>query len=89
MPYDAKGNWVSSKPSPSGPVKVRSVKRRNSLLTVILNLPKSPAEIEEIASTIKKKLGCGGSVKDTGLEIQGDKVEAVKKLLLEMGIKSQ
>ncbi|EFB40340.1 hypothetical protein pah_c207o029 [Parachlamydia acanthamoebae str. Hall's coccus] len=41
-----------------------------------------------MASDIKKKLGCGGAVKENDIEIQGDKVEQVKKMLMEKGIKS-
>ena len=92
MPFTIGGQWVPDKPtsfnSSSKPVKVRLIKRGKSILTVILNLNKSPPELAELASNIKKRLGCGGAVKDTDIEIQGDKVDQVKVLLKEAGIKS-
>jgi translation initiation factor 1 len=89
MPFTIEGNWIPSKPNESPkPVKVRLIKRGKSLLTVILNLSMPLNEKEELASALKKNLGCGGSVKEDTVEIQGDKVEAVKKWLLGRGIKA-
>jgi translation initiation factor 1 (eIF-1/SUI1) len=71
------------------PVKVRAIKRKNVLLTVIFNLDKSKYDFKEISSNIKKRLGIGGSIAGEELEFQGHKVEEIKKLLKEMGIKAQ
>lgn len=89
MPFTIDGEWVPSKsPLEKKPIKVRLVKRGKSILTVILNLSLPPKEMEELASNLKRKLGSGGSIKDEAIEIQGDKVEHVKKCLLSMGIKT-
>jgi translation initiation factor 1 len=91
MPFNIGGEWVPSKPPPkisSKPVKVRLMKRGKNVVTVILNLNKTEDEMIDLASGIKKKLGCGGAVKEEEIEIQGDKVDQVKKYLLEQGIKS-
>jgi translation initiation factor 1 len=91
MPFTFDGQRIPAEdPSKkkSGPVKVRLVKRKHSVLTVILNLSLSEKELIDLASKIKKKLGCGGAVKGSDIEIQGDKVELVKKILEEVGIKS-
>ncbi len=91
MPFTIEGEWVPNKePSkrPAKPVKVRQVKRGKSILTVILNLSLSQKEAADLASKIKKKLGCGGSVTEDGIEIQGDKVAEVKAILETLGIKS-
>jgi translation initiation factor 1 len=90
MPFTIDGEWVS-KHTPkknTKPVKVRLVKRGKSTLTVVLNLNLPSNELTELASNLKKKLGCGGSVKDDDIEIQGDKVVLVKKYLADLGIKS-
>ena len=91
MPFTFDGQWIPNKieePKKSGLVKVRLVKRKQSILTVVLNLSMSHKDLVELASKIKKKLGCGGAVKENDIEIQGDKVDLVKKILEEIGIKS-
>lgn len=90
MPFTIGGDWIPNPSSvkPNKPVKVRLVKRGKSILTVILNLPMTEKEMGELASQLKKKLGCGGAVKGDEIEIQGDKVSQVQKMLSDVGIKS-
>lgn len=92
MPFTLGGDYIPNEelpPKPKGPVKVRLEKRGNATVTLILNLPLKPDALTELAAKLKRKLGCGGAVKEGVIEIQGEKVEQVKKLLLESGIKSQ
>lgn len=44
-------------------------------------------EKEEIAKAIQKRCGCGGSVKDGAIEIQGDQREAAAEVLRERGFR--
>ncbi len=91
MPFTLDGQWIPSKPdlkSNPKPIKVRLVKRGKSLLTVILDLNIPTKELEELAANLKRKLGCGGSIKEDTIEIQGDKVETVKQHLTTIGFKS-
>ncbi len=91
MPFTIDGQWVPNKPKSCNSkqiVKVRIVKRRNNLITVISHLSLSPEEIQNLSSIIKKSLGCGGAIKDCEIEIQGNKAEEVKKFLLARGITS-
>jgi translation initiation factor 1 len=39
------------------------------------------AEIEEIAHLLKTRCGCGGTVKDRTIEIQGERVSEIRELL--------
>lgn len=89
MPVNIFGEWIEEKPVPQvvKPIKVRVVKRGANTLTVILNLNKKKEEIEEMASALKKKLGAGGAVCESSIEIQGDKKAAVEKFLQEKKIK--
>ena len=89
MPFTLGGEYIPPEEEKKGsgkPVKVRFEKRKKALLTVVHNLERD--DLKEIASKIKARLGCGGSVKMGKIEIQGNKVEEVKKILLEMGIKT-
>lgn len=91
MPFNLSGQYIPPKSAPKTqgkPVKVRLVKRGKSILTVILNLNKNEKELTDLASSLKKKLGCGGAVKEDVIEIQGDQVDAVLKYLKDAGIKA-
>lgn len=92
MPFTIGGEWIPEKKNSnhsSKPVKVRLVKRGKAILTLVMNLPMTADELKDLASNLKKKLGCGGSVREDVIEIQGDKVADVKNYLLSKGISSQ
>lgn len=89
MPFTIGGEWIPD-PTPSSPklpVKVIKEKRRGSFVTLILNLPFEGAKLKSLCSTLKQRLGCGGSVKEGRLELQGDQVDVVHAYLKESGIK--
>lgn len=91
MPFTMSGEWIPSthtQKKSDKPVKVRLTKRGKNILTVIMNLNMSAEEKENLASNLKKNLGCGGAVKDDEVVIQGDKVDLTKKHLEKLGIKS-
>lgn len=86
MPFTIGGEWIPE-PSPSQkkqPVKVRKEKRRSSYVTIIMHLPYENAQLKIICSSLKKSLGCGGSVKGETIELQGDQVEAIKPYLRDL-----
>lgn len=90
MPFNVDGQWIPSAQASTGPqkpVKVRLVKRGKSILTVILNLNLPASELTALSSEFKKKLGCGGAVKQSDIELQGDQIAQVTRILREMGIK--
>jgi translation initiation factor 1 len=53
------------------------------VVTVIADLPGTPAEIEVLAKLLKTRCGTGGSIKDLDIELQGDRREAVQAVLRE------
>lgn len=66
----------------------REVKGRGGgTVIVISGIPLSIPEIKELAGTLKKKCGCGGTVKDGIIEIQGDHRDALSAELLARGFK--
>ena len=51
----------------------REVKGRGGgKVIVISGIPLSAPEVKELAGALKKKCGCGGTVKESIIEIQGD-----------------
>lgn len=86
MPFTIGGEWIPEPQpvvKPKHPVKVVKEKRGSSIVTVLLNLPLTPDELKQLCSTLKHRLGCGGSVKSNQIELQGDKVQVVKDFLKE------
>lgn len=70
-----------------GIVRVRreSGGRGGKTVTVVHGMPLSERELSAFASRLKRKCGCGGSVKDGIIILQGDKVDAVIPLLGDEG----
>jgi translation initiation factor 1 len=66
----------------------REVKGRGGgTVIVISGIPLSPPEIKELAGALKKKCGCGGTVKDGVIEIQGDHRDLLLAELQARGLK--
>jgi translation initiation factor 1 len=74
------------RPSPvatSGRVKVRRevAGRRGKAVTTVSNVPLNDAGLRDLAKTLKKRCGVGGSAKDGVIELQGDHRDAVVEVL--------
>jgi translation initiation factor 1 len=87
-----KQNAPSQKTAPQksdGFVRLRrEVKGRGGGTVIVINgIPGTPTTIKELAGILKKKCGCGGTVKDGVIEIQGDHREAISAELLARGFK--
>jgi translation initiation factor 1 len=64
----------------------REVKgRAGKGVTVVTGLPLAAAEIESLATRLKKRCGTGGTVRDGAIEIQGDHRDAVVAELAKLG----
>lgn len=83
MPFNLFGDYIPEDETSktAGPVKLFLEKRKGSTVTIIKNLPLTPPKKKELLSSIKKTLGCGGSIKNGQVEIQGDKTKQAKDIL--------
>ncbi len=61
-------------------IKIRLEKnnRGGKVVTVIFDIPDTINK-DEICSLLKKRCGSGGSIKNSNIEIQGDKREIIEK----------
>ena len=67
-------------------VRVQVEKRkRGKLMTVVRGLAAGENDLPGLLSQLKNLCGAGGTVKDDQLEIQGDHLERVRKVLAEIG----
>ena len=68
-------------------IRVRTMQRRfRKHVTVVSGLDKS-IDLDELNKIFKRKLACGGTVKNGAIELQGEHREKVKELLLKQGFK--
>ena len=79
----------ASSPAADGTVRLRrEVKGRGGgTVIVISGLQITPPQIKELAVALKKKCGCGGTIKDGVIEIQGDHRDALVLELQSRGYK--
>jgi translation initiation factor 1 len=59
--------------------------RGGKVVSVVKGLDASQERLDEIASTLKRLCGCGGTVADGNVEIQGDHREKIAAKLTELG----
>lgn len=61
--------------------------RKGKGVCLIAGIDLDDSALDKLAAELKKKCGCGGSVKDGIIEIQGDKRDLLKQLLEAKGMK--
>ena len=61
--------------------------RKGAGVSVITGLYLADDELKKLTAELKKRCGCGGSVKDGNIEIQGEKRDLLKQLLEQKGFK--
>jgi translation initiation factor 1 len=66
-------------------VRLERKHRGGKSVTVIEGLPMSEKDKEKLLKQLKTALGTGGTLRDTSLEIQGDRRDAIILTLTNMG----
>lgn len=80
---------VAERPKGDGIVRIQrqTSGRKGKGVCLITGVDLPDAELAKLAAELKKKCGCGGSLKDGIIEIQGDKRDLIKTLLEAKGMK--
>jgi len=61
-------------------------KRYGKIMTLIEGIDKTKIDIKDVSKKLKSKFACGGTVKDSIIELQGDhNVEKIKEELVKLG----
>ncbi|SFU95361.1 stress response translation initiation inhibitor YciH [Xenorhabdus koppenhoeferi] len=82
-------NIKPARPKGDGIVRIQrqTSGRKGKGVCVITGIDVDDQTLAKLATELKKKCGCGGSVKDGEIEIQGDKRDLLKQLLEAKGMK--
>ena len=62
-------------------------KRRGKIVTLVGEFLMPKIDTTAILKILKKKLGCGGSLKDNFMEFQGDLKDKIRPLLVDEGFR--
>ncbi len=62
-------------------------KRRGKVVTLVGEFSLSKEDATALLKLLKKKVGCGGSVKDNMMEFQGDLKDKLRPLLVDAGFR--
>ncbi len=67
-------------------IKVRLVKRKfGKMITTVEGLNEKEINLDELAKKLKSKFACGGTVKNSIIELQGNHIQRIKKELVTLG----
>jgi len=66
-------------------IHVTTVKRKFGKITTVVSGFDKSIDIKKIAKELKAELGCGGTIKNDAIELQGDHTRKIKSLLVEQG----
>ncbi|MBD3259591.1 stress response translation initiation inhibitor YciH [Candidatus Woesearchaeota archaeon] len=67
-------------------VVIKTEKRKfGKIYTLITGIDTTEIDIEELTKKLKSKFACGGTVKGTTIELQGNHLKNIKKILVSQG----
>ena len=66
-------------------LRIEKAGRGGKTVTVVDGLPQNEAFLKELLQDLKRACGCGGAVRDGGVELQGDLRERVRAYLMKQG----
>lgn len=91
QPVDACTCSRTAIPEGDGIARVRreTKGRGGKTVTTVSGVPLAEEPLKELASALKKRCGCGGSLKDGVIEIQGEHVDLLLAELLKRGFKAK
>lgn len=66
-------------------IQVTTVKKKFGKLVTLVSGIEKGIDIKKIARELKEQLGCGGTIKDNVIELQGDHRRKIKPILVSLG----
>ncbi|KAB1187688.1 MULTISPECIES: stress response translation initiation inhibitor YciH [Haloferax] len=63
----------------------KDTRRYGKPMTIVSGFEMDRADMKELASELKRRLACGGTILDDEIELQGNHVERARDILEELG----
>ncbi|MBS3063140.1 MAG: stress response translation initiation inhibitor YciH [Candidatus Diapherotrites archaeon] len=70
-------------------VRIGTLRRRFGKIVTIISGVEDAKIAKELAKTLKSKLACGGTLRGTVIELQGEHRKRAKEILLQEGYKQE
>lgn len=87
----ADSDSVAEKPPKQQNIRIQATRagRKGKTVTVVSGFESSPETLADLLKKLKTHCGCGGTLKDNILEIQGEHKEKILQLLTQLGYKAK
>lgn len=79
------GAWESITKESQEIVILLDKKKFGKVYTVVGGIDQKEIDINDLGKKLKTRLACGGTTKEGKVELQGNHVQKVKEILIEMG----
>ncbi len=66
-------------------IQIATTKRKFGKITTLVSGIEKDLDIKKIAKELKEELGCGGTIRNNVIELQGDHTKKIKPLLVRIG----
>ncbi|MBS3091984.1 stress response translation initiation inhibitor YciH [Candidatus Pacearchaeota archaeon] len=66
-------------------IQVTTIKKKFGKIVTLVSGIEKGIDIKKIARELKEQLGCGGTIKDNVIELQGDHRRKIKPILVSLG----
>ncbi len=70
-------------------IRIKTARTRFRKIVTVISGIDEKEKAEELGKAMKRKLACGGTVKDNVIELQGDHRKRVKEELMKQGYKEE
>jgi translation initiation factor 1 len=66
-------------------IQVTTTKKKFGKIVTLVSGMEKGVDIKKVAKELKEELGCGGTVKEGVIELQGDHTRKIRQILVELG----
>lgn len=66
-------------------IQIATTKKKFGKIVTLVSGMEKGVDIKKVAKELKEELGCGGTIKDNVIELQGNHTKKIKPILVKLG----